>query len=40
MGDEGVCWNRIKYEIAKINFVEHNTTIGMNVINEDGIKDF
>ena len=39
-GDEGGCWGRIKDEIASLELVEHNTTIGNNVINEDGIEDF
>ena len=40
MGDEGGGWIRIKYEILRMKHVEHNTTIGNNVMNEDGIEDF
>ena len=39
-GDEGGGWNIIKYYIARMNFFEHNTTIGQNVMNEDGIEYF
>ena len=39
-GDEGGGWSRIKDEITRIERVEHNTTIGHIVTNEDGIKDF
>ena len=39
-GGGGGFWSRIKYEIAIMERVEHNTTIGRNFINEDGIEDF
>ena len=38
--DEGGGWIIIKYEIARIKHVKHNTNIGSNVMNEDGIEDF
>ena len=36
-GDEGGGWIRIKYDTENIEYVEHNTTIGNNVMNEYGI---
>ena len=39
-GYEGGGWSRLKDEITRIERVEHNTTIGHIVTNEDGIKDF
>ena len=39
-GDEGGGWSRIKDEVSRIEFVEHNTTFGHNVMNEDDIEDF
>ena len=35
--EEGV-WSGIKYEIEKMERVEHNTTIEHNVMNEYGIE--
>ena len=40
MWDEGGCCSIIKDEIESMEFVEHNTTIGRNVMNEDYIEDF
>ena len=37
--DGGWGWSRIKYEIARIEHFEQNTTIGNNVINQDAIED-
>ena len=37
---EGGGWSIIKDEIARMERVENNTTIGNNVMNEDGIEDF
>ena len=39
-GDEGGGWSRIKHEIAGMECVEHNTIIGHNFMNEDGIEYF
>ena len=39
-GDEGRCGRRIKYEITRMEFVEHKNTIGHIVMNKDGIEDF
>ena len=36
-GYEGGGWSRIKYYIARMEYVEHNTTIEHNVMNEDDI---
>ena len=33
-------WSRIKYEVARIERVEHNTTIVHNIMNKYGIKYF
>ena len=33
-------WCGIKYEIASMERVEHNITIGNNVMNKDSIEDF
>ena len=37
-GDEGGVWSRIKDEVSRIERVEHNTTFGHNVMNEDDIE--
>ena len=37
---KGGGWSRIKYEITIMERVEHNTTIGHKVMNEDGIEQF
>ena len=39
-GDEGEGGSIIKHEIESIERVEHNTTIGNNVMNKDGIEVF
>ena len=39
-GAEGGFLSRIKDEFTKMECVEHNTTIGYNVIIEDGIYEF
>ena len=36
--DEGGCWSRIKDEIIGVECVEHNTTFGHNIMNEDYIE--
>ena len=38
--DEGGGWSIINYEIARMERVEQNTTIGFNVMNRYGIKEF
>ena len=38
--DEGGGWSRIKYESSRMECVVQNTTIGINVMVEDGIEDF
>ena len=35
-GGGGGGWSRIKDKLARMERVEHNTTIGHNVMNEDG----
>ena len=39
MGGEGGIWIIIKYESVRMERFEHNTTIGNNGMNEDGIED-
>ena len=39
-GDEGGGCSGIKYVITLMERVEHNTTIGHNVMNEDSIEYF
>ena len=39
-GYEGGVWSIIKDKIASMECVEHNTTIGHNVINEYGKEEF
>ena len=36
-GNKGGGWFRINDEITRLEHVEHNTTIGNNFMNEDGI---
>ena len=38
--DGGWGWSRIKEEKERMEHVEHSTTIGNNVMNEDVIEDF
>ena len=39
-GGEVGGWSIIKYDSARMEHFEHSTTIGNNVMNEDGIEDF
>ena len=39
-GYKGGGWSIIRNKIARMERVEHNTTIGHNVMNEDAIEDF
>ena len=39
-GNKGGDWIIIKYEISRLEHLEHYTTIGNNVMNENGIADF
>ena len=37
---EGGCWSRIKDKLSRMERVQHNTTIGNNIIIDDSIEDF
>ena len=39
-GDERGGWSKIKYDIASMERVKNNTTIGHNIMNEDGLEEF